>query len=82
MLFAVYSYARKVIKNRTANEIENVDGGSSHYAIPISMAENELQIRIINEINCLIKKNDENASKVQDQIKNIVRKINTIEQKN
>ena len=95
MLFAIYLYARKVIKNRTTNEIENVDGGSSNYAIPMSMAENDLQIRIINAINCLIKQNDENASKFQDhagqldmlhrldiQIKNIVRKTDTIEQKN
>ena len=96
MLFAVYSYARKVIKNRAnANEIEDVEEGVNNHAIPISMAESELQILTINAINCLIKQNDaiesrflgiagklDTLPRLDIQIKNIVHKIDTMEHTN
>ena len=89
MVFAVYSYARKFIKDRTTIETEHTVEESHSREIPISMAESELQFRTINTINCLSKQIDEIKSGFQDlaekldiQFKNIAHKIDIIEQKN
>ena len=75
MLLAVYAYVRKVVNNRARNEIEDEDKFAGNNAIPTSMAATELQIRTINAINNLIKRNDEFEVQVNSKLQQFTSKV-------